>query len=375
MIEKKINLLIITQKVDLNDPVLGFFHGWLKEFAKHCNKLTVICLEKGDYELPENVKVLSLGKDGGESKAKYLHKFYKYIRQEKDNYDSVFVHMNPIYVILGGLFWRSSGKKIALWYTHKSVDLKLKLAEKLSHIIFTASKESFRLNTRKLVVTGHGIDTEIFKPKDNQHTRLNEILDTKGVGDKFNIVSVGRISPVKNYEILIDAIKILSQDNANTGLKIIGGPGTKDQKVYLEQLKKKVQDSGLSEVVEFVGEVTNKETVKYLQNADVFVNLSHTGSLDKAVLEAMACGLPVVTTNEGLKSTLGEGLVYTSDDPKGLALKIKYILRMPYKAHDVSGISYRTEKDRLAIGRVLRETIIEDHNLSRLISKLVLKMN
>jgi len=39
-------LLIITQKVDINDDVLGFMHGWIAEFAKHCEKLTVICLQK-----------------------------------------------------------------------------------------------------------------------------------------------------------------------------------------------------------------------------------------------------------------------------------------------------------------------------------------
>ena len=56
-------LLIITQKVDINDPVLGFFHRWLEEFAKHYEFVTVICLEKGEHRLPENVKVLSLGKE------------------------------------------------------------------------------------------------------------------------------------------------------------------------------------------------------------------------------------------------------------------------------------------------------------------------
>src|SRR3989338_3997811 len=94
-------LLIITQKVDKNDPILGFFHRWLEEFAKNVEKLTVICLGKGEYDLPENVRVLSLGKESGHSKIKYLRRFYKYIWMERKNYDAVFVHMNPEYVILG----------------------------------------------------------------------------------------------------------------------------------------------------------------------------------------------------------------------------------------------------------------------------------
>src|SRR3989344_6741688 len=55
-------LLIVTQKVDKNDPVLGFFHRWIEKFAKNFERVTVICLGKGEYNLPANVKVLSLGK-------------------------------------------------------------------------------------------------------------------------------------------------------------------------------------------------------------------------------------------------------------------------------------------------------------------------
>lgn len=56
-------LLIVTQKVDKNDPILGFFHRWIEEFSKHCEKLTVICLQAGEFKLPANVTVLSLGKE------------------------------------------------------------------------------------------------------------------------------------------------------------------------------------------------------------------------------------------------------------------------------------------------------------------------
>ena len=56
-------LLITTQTVNINDPVLGFFHRWLKEFAENCEQVTVICLQVGEYQLPPNVKVISLGKE------------------------------------------------------------------------------------------------------------------------------------------------------------------------------------------------------------------------------------------------------------------------------------------------------------------------
>ena len=61
--------------------------------------------------------------------------------------------------------------------------------------IFTASHLSFRLKSSKVVVTGHGIDTELFKP---DHLRLNP----KDQRFNLRILSVGRIAPVKNYETL-----------------------------------------------------------------------------------------------------------------------------------------------------------------------------
>ena len=61
-------LLILTQKMDKNDDLLGFFHNWVSEFAKKCEKVTVISLGIGEYSLSDNVKVLSLGKETDDRK-------------------------------------------------------------------------------------------------------------------------------------------------------------------------------------------------------------------------------------------------------------------------------------------------------------------
>ena len=69
-------LLILTQKVDANDDVLGFFVRWMDEFKKKVDKLSVICLEKGNGE-NENIPVYSLGKEKGASRVKYIKNFLK----------------------------------------------------------------------------------------------------------------------------------------------------------------------------------------------------------------------------------------------------------------------------------------------------------
>lgn len=306
----------MTQKVDQDDQNLGFFHRWIIEFAKHCESVIIICLEKGAHELPANVKVLSLGKEGNKSRGRYLLNFYRYIFQERKNYDAVFVHMNPIYVVLGGIVWKMLGKKISLWYTHKSVDLKLRIAEKFAHRIFTASPESFRLASKKVKIVGHGIDVDLFAP-------------AKDVGQQGSrIVSVGRISPVKNQLAMIQAFELARSHGYQGTLNIIGGAITVDDILYKKELEEYVSLHNLQNEVFFKGGVRPRDVISVYQQADLFINLSLTGSMDKAVLEAMACGLKILTSNEAFKNIVAaENL--TDGTPADIAAKIEILSTRP----------------------------------------------
>lgn len=264
-------LLIVTQVVDEADSILGFFHRWIEEFAKHFEKVTVICLKKGEYHFPANVGVLTLGKESGASRSKYLWRFYKYIWRERGNYDMVFVHMNQEYVLLGGFLWRLWGKPIYLWYTHKMVSIKLYLATILSNRVFTASEESFRLDTPKLRIVGHGIDTDFFSPNPS-------------VVRSDHVLSVGRLMKSKRHDLIIRAAAFSGKE-----LRIIGdGPERKN----LEDLA-----YAIGARVHFMGGLNQTQVRDEYQKAAFFIHTSETGSLDKVTLEALACGLSVVTTS------------------------------------------------------------------------------
>ncbi len=352
-------ILIVTQKVDARDPILGFFHGWLEEFAKNAEKLTVICLERGEYDLPENVRVLSLGKEALKAnslqlkalqKLKYAFNFWKYIWRERKNYDAVFVHMNPEYVILGWADWKIMGKKIALWYTHKAVNLKLRLAEKLADKIFTASRESFRLPSRKVEIAGHGIDTEKFEIR-NSKFETNYKFQTPSL--KLTIITAGRIAPVKNLETLIESFSILQNSKIDFEAKIAGGPATKSDEVYFEKLKSLVRQKNLQNHVFFEGPIPYPQIADFYRSGDIFVNLSETGSVDKAVLEAMACGLSIITSNEAFRGILPERYFLTEIKPQMLAEFIKKI---------------SAEKRPIL---ELREIVVRNHSLKGLIPKII----
>ncbi len=264
-------LLICTQTVDSNDPVLGFFHRWIAEFAQHADHVIVICLRKGVHALPANVEVISLGERGRSIRALELCTIAFGRRRE---YDTVFVHMNPEYLAAAGWLWKLLRKKIALWYTHKSVDLKLRFAIKFVNVIFTASEESFRLSDPRVVVVGHGIDTEFFTP-------------TLEIHRGTHILSAGRLAESKHHDLIIRAAKI-----AKRPLRIAGEGPKRDA---LEQL---ARNEGVDVV--FLGGVTQEVLRDEYRTASHFVHASTTGSMDKVILEAIACDCSVITTTQDI---------------------------------------------------------------------------
>jgi glycosyltransferase involved in cell wall biosynthesis len=331
----------MTQKVDADDQLLGFFIEWILRFSKRFEKVLVICFETGRYTFPENVEVLNLGKNKGTSKFGQLLNFYKFIFSKRNEYDTVFVHMNPIWAVVGGLPWRLLNKKIHLWYTHKAVTLKLRLAEKFADTIFTASKESFRLPSSKVIVTGHGIDTELFKPNGN----------SKPFNEDLKILSVGRIASVKNYETLIDAARLLMDSGFNFVIDLAGEPTLKEDKIYLEKICEQIRSGGLTSKIRFLGRIDHDQLPNLYNHYDLFVHMSRTGSLDKAILEAMSCGLSAVSSNDASRAFLPAEYCFSDGDSSGLSEVIRYASHHP---------------------RDFRQYVIEHHNLERLINRLAL---
>jgi glycosyltransferase involved in cell wall biosynthesis len=305
-------LLICTQIVDKNDSILGFFHAWIVEFSKNFDSVIVICLKEGEHKLPSNVRVLTLGKEKGFSRIKYIFRFYSYIWSQRNHHDCVFVHMNPEYVLLGGIFWRLMRKRIGLWYVHKSVTMTLRIAIYFVHHVFTTSPESFRIETDKRLEIGHGIDTELFAP--SVHSK----------SETLRVITIGRISATKHIAEMIDAVSILSSQNEIVSLSIVGEPITILDHKYDQELRENIERKGLSEKIIFKGVIQHHLISKELRQADVFLNLSETGSMDKAVLEALASGIPVVTSNEAFRSLLEPlGLFVSLSNTEDTALVLK----------------------------------------------------
>ena len=353
-------LLIITQKVDINDDNLGFFHRWLEKFSEKLEKLYVVCLWEGKHNLFDNVQVYSLGKEKGYSKIRQMFRLQKFLLKNLKDIDGVFVHMCPIYVIASFPLVKLFRKKMVLWYLHKSINWKLKSAGRLARKILTASPESCRLkNRKKIEVVGHGIDVRKFKIQNHKSQTKptgREADSPEGCiqNTKYKILSAGRISPVKDQMTLIQAIDILVHEKniSDIEVEIIGIPLEDYEKEYFVKLKNLVQEKKLGGNIRFSGSVLHKNMPQHYQNADIFINLSHTGSIDKVVLEAMACGSLILTCNEAFEKILDNRYLFFKKNPQDLAKKI-IILRG--KEKDVN----------------LRDIVVEYHNLDNLINKII----
>lgn len=340
-------LLLLTQVLDKDDAILGFFHSWVEEFSKHFEHIDVICLKEGKHSLPPHVHVHTLGKEKGESNAKYLVRFYHYFWKSymHTHADYVFFHMGAIYNILAAPFFvlRKIRKTTFIWWkTHGHINLMGRVALCFVDTVFTASRESFPVNSKKREVVGHAIDTDFFTPQSFVPAESPVIL------------FVGRVMRVKRVELAIEALRVLRDEGIHATLRIVGS--TPDE-LYLAELKQFVQKHALGEDVSFVAGTNQEGLLREYRAAAVVVNPSETGSLDKVVLEAMSCGVPVVAPLPAYEALLASfGLAAESQDAHVYAQVIKVVLN--------------TTERRNELGNSLRAAIVKDHALVTLPKRL-----
>lgn len=346
-------LLIVTQAVDKRHPILGFFHGWIEAFSRQVESVEVICLEKGEYDLPPNVTVHSLGKEEKtQSTIVYTIRYVKLLWSLRKKYDTVFAHMNPEYIIAGFPVWFVTAKRIGMWYAHGAVSLRLRLAALIAHKVFTSTSHGFRLATKKCNIVGQGIDTTLF-------SRGTE-RKTEGV---TQLVTIGRIAPSKNLDKLLRCCALLKQNDVPFVFSIVGAVITEEEKKYKVQLQQLIEELSLKEEIVFVGSVKQTQLPAVLQKADIFIHDGRTGSLDKALLEAMSAGLPVLSSNDaytGIVDTEGFDPTYSAGAYEALASLVQKFIALP-------------EEQKEAIILRNRKLIIEDHSIETFIEKIVSK--
>jgi glycosyltransferase involved in cell wall biosynthesis len=349
-----VKLLFLTQWLDPQDAVLGFVPRWVQGLAREVERLRVVALSVGDDSwLPPNVDVRTIGRAG--RVGRFLR--YKRVLREAfaDGFDCVLAHMVPRYALVAAGPARRAGAPLFLWYTHKGVDRRLVRAERVVDAIFTASPESLRVETKKRVVTGHGIDLAHFP------------LATQRPAKPPRLLAVGRLTPAKDPLTLFAALAILVSRGYDLTLDWAGGGLAEGDRAFERTVREELELGGLTERVVLHGDVPYRDVPALYARASVLCSTSLTGSVDKVVLEAMACGRPVVTCNESFAPILAElgpraaWLAFPPGDAGALADRIEHLLRL-------------RDHERVELGERLRAIVQRDHEVDRLMSRLVAAM-
>lgn len=374
-------LLIVTQVMDSEDPVLGFFCGWVTAFAKNFESIVVICLREGTHNLPENVRVHSLGKErtviarsdpqerrGNPASDPHSHththfrnhtpgfaqtlctrirysiRFLHLVWQLRHEYDCVYVHMNQEYVLLSGVLWRILGKKVTLWRNHYAGSWRTDLAAMLCHKVFCTSQSSHTAHYKNTVFMPVGVSTDQFSP-------VAGVARVQG-----SILSLGRVSPAKKLELFLDACAVLRERGVAYSATVCGD-ALPENSGYLRTLKEHTTDRGLAECVTFMPGVPNYAAPALYSAHDIFVNTSPSGMFDKTMFEAMGCGCLLLASARDLHGLVDERCIFRENDPLDFAAKLEALLALS-----------EAEKDTLrqSLQRVLREK----HSLTRLAGRL-----
>ncbi|HEU4677806.1 MAG TPA: glycosyltransferase family 4 protein [Candidatus Paceibacterota bacterium] len=338
-------LLVYTQAVDKNDPILGFFHAWLLEFAKHFERIEVICLKEGAHDLPSNVTVRSLGKEEGRGRISYVLRFYRYSTAAFlfGGVTHVFFHMGAVFNILAAPFFllrHTRNVTFYWWKTHgKANHLKERLALKCTDIVVTAGSQSFGLATNKVRVVGHAIDTTLFS------------FSPLGERNPRACLAVGRIVPIKRMEVALETVEKLK--DLPLSLTIIGNA---DNEVYGGSLRTMTKDAGLA--VEFLSARPQMEIVEYYKKANILLHPSFEAGFDKVVLEAMACGVIPLTSIPSFRPIL---------EPFGLFLPESEAASYASTVRRVVGLGH---DDRMVLSERLRGIVRRDHSLETITGRI-----
>lgn len=338
-------VVFITQAYLRRSTIVGVTRDWVRALAERCDGVDVIALD-GEPEVDEpRVTVHSLGKAHGRGRIAQLTTFWSALAHALPRASAVFIHMVPRYAIFAAPHALAARKPITLWYAQGGISGALRVAVPLVRHVVTPTRDSFPLTgaavERRLRVTGHGVDTTRYAPRDVRAPELGRVL------------AAGRLSASKRYDALVEALVRVRGESWR--LRIASGGGYAASADYARSFEARVSQLGATERVTLLGAVPYEALPDEYRAAWLLGHTSVTGSLDKVVLEAMACGTPVVSTapsSRALLAPIDESLAPTDASAERLATSLGTVLAW-------------SNGRRSEVGSALREVVERSHSLVR----------
>ena len=328
--------------MDLDSTVLASNFDWVEAFAKRFKKVTVFTTQLGRVKDLPNVNIIQIGgkSNNGRLKAavRLIIGFLMVTRKKEEKY--IFYHMSHKPAVILGLFYKFLHCRQVMWYSHSKKSLGLVLATKFVDNIVSTNLETFPLKSPKFVSVGHGIKISKFK-----YSKGSNLISK----DFSRFVAIGRVTPIKNIEKMIEALQ-----NQNATLTLIGE--LSDQQYY-QNLQ--IQAFSYGVTLEHLAPVAQELLPQILQQYSFAINCTPK-SVDKAILEATICGLIPISENKAVLDSTGMNKFWKEKNINFPSIKEQVVFLLSLKNYEVEELS----------SKIKLETI-KNNDLDMTISKIV----
>lgn len=293
--EKKVNIAHIIPNLGV-----GGAEKLVLDICNHINKnrfnVKIISLYSSNNSVYEkiakenNISIIFLNKKAGID-LKIIYQLIKIFRMEKINIIHTHLYVMP-YVLIASLFCNIKHRihtvhNMADKELSKNLRMIMKFGYKFFNVIPVAISdyiketiiEEYKISEDKIPCIYNGIDVKQFKEKYDVQNK------------NMHLIHIGSFKKAKNHSMLINCFNIIAKENDKVKLFLVGDGELKNKivdKVKKLQLEDKVIFRGIQ-----------KDIVNELHSANIFVLSSDYEGVPICILEAMACGLPIVTTNAG----------------------------------------------------------------------------
>lgn len=225
-----------------------------------------------------------------------------------------------------------------------------KLVIVASNIIGKRMRDDFGVPHEKIRLIPRGVNLDEFRWTDSSE-RARRPSDQRVVG------LVGRLTPIKGHPLFLKAMARVSRVVPNLKILIIGD-APKPQ--YKEELLTLTRNLGLEHAVEFMG--TRYDIPELLSGMDVLVAPSvGEEAFGRVVIEAGACGVPVVATRIGgfvdVIEHEKDGLLVGSDDPRQLADAVLHLLKEPELAAKLAAAMRKKVETEFSLEKMFERTL------------------
>ena len=244
-----------------------------------------------------------------------------------------------VVTVHGGEFYREDRNLVMTKFVLEEASKIIVTSEKVKNLV-----KALDIDLSKLVKIPNGVDTNYFRP-----------LNLKKSGKTIKLLFVGRISRIKGVHDLMESFKSLAHRYENLKLILVSSGGTP----LALKLIRKFELEGKVEVIEGV---PHKDMVYVYNSADIFVLPSRFEAFGMSILEAMSCGLPVVTTYQ-----YNNKHEFVKDRVNGFLVQVGNVADLTDKLSRL----IEDEHLRQRLGKKARETVVKEFNWHLIAEKVI----